>query len=262
MGRRRSGEPPPGGDPRPPWIAFDPPATATLPAVNLADAPEDTLRVDAPTIALTPALLRGDARLVALFAPFRECVVLHEALTHDGAAARASRRLMAEVRADILDDVRALVRATCEKRAFEEKPTELDDVAAGTEWRERSGPLSISAYRLFGGSTALHAKVAKVDAPDAGLRAVAASPLAVLEDVVSATSYVDNVSCSRVANEAPRWHLQATLRDMRRFTEIVPRLEAAGFEERAGKHWRERIIVQPIGRDRWMAAFPGIDFGN
>jgi hypothetical protein len=230
--------------------------------VKLADAPEDATRVDGATIALTPALLRGDARLLALFAPFRECVVLHEALTHDGSAARASRLLMAEVRADILDDVRALVRATCSKSAFEEKPTELDDVAAGTEWRERSGPLSVAAYRLFGGSTALHVKVARADAPDAGLLAVAASPLAVLAEVVTATSYVDNVSCSRIASEAPRWHLQATLRDMRRFTEIVPRFVELGFEERSGKYWRERVIVQPLGKDRWMAAFPGIDFGS
>ena len=229
--------------------------------MRLADAPEPSV-ADGATIALTPALLRGDARLEALFAPFRECVVLHEALSHEGSAARATRLLMAEVRADILEEVRAVVRGVCPKSAFEEKPTELDDVAAGTEWRERSGSLAVSAYRLFGGSTALHVTVARVDAPDAGMVALLASPLAVLAELVSATSFVDNVSCSRAPNEPPRWHLQATLRDLRRFEEIVPRIVALGFEDRGGKYWRETIILQPLGKDRWMAALPGIDFGS
>ena len=229
--------------------------------MRLADAPEHDA-VDGATIALSPSLLRGDARLEALFAPFRACVVLHEALTHEGSVARASRLLMAEVRADILDEVCAKVRDVCADRAFEEKPTELDDVAAGTEWRERSGPLSVSVYRLFGGSTALHVRVAKVDAPDAGMRALEASPLSVIAELVSATSFVDNLSCSRAANEPPRWHLQATLRDLRRFEEIAPRIVALGFEDRRGKYWRETVILQPLGKDRWMAALPGIDFAR
>jgi hypothetical protein len=230
--------------------------------VRLADAPDDVTHADGTTIAIPPALLGGDARLEALFAPFRECVVLHEALSHEGNDARASRLLLAEVRADILDDVRAVVRSVCPKASFEEKPTELDDVAAGTEWRERSGAIAVSAYRLFGGSTSLHVKLAKVLAADAGMLALAASPLAVLAEVVGATSFVENVSCSRNANEPPRWHLHATLRDMRRFSEIAPLFLALGFEERRGKYWRETIIVQPVGKDRWMAALPGIDFGS
>jgi hypothetical protein len=229
--------------------------------MRLADAPVPNV-VDGATIAHSPSLLRGDARLEALFAPFRECVVLHEVLSHDGSAARASRLLMAEVRADILDEVCAKVRDVCPKRTFEEKPTELDDVAAGTEWRERSGPLGVSAYRLFGGSTALHVRAAKVDPPDAGMTALLASPLSVVAELVSATSFVENVSCSRTANDSPRWHLQATLRDLRRFEEIVPRIVALGFEDRGGKYWRETVILQPIGKDRWMAAQPGIDFGS
>ena len=229
--------------------------------MRLADAPEPS-SVDGASLALTPALLRGDARLEALFAPFRQCVVLHEALSHEGIAARASRLLMAEVRADILDEVRALVREVCPKSAFEEKPTELDDVAAGTEWRERSGTLGVSAYRLFGGSTALHVRAAKVDATDAAMTALVASPLAVVAELVSATSFVENVSCSRAANEPPRWHLQATLRDLRRFEEIAPLVLALGFEDRRGKYWRETVIVQPVGKDKWMAALPGIDFGS
>lgn len=228
--------------------------------MRLADAPEGAT-TEGATLTLTPSLLRGDARLEALFAPFRECVVLHEALTHEGSAARASRLLVAEVRADVLDDLRAVVRSVCPKTSFEEKPTELDDVAAGTEWRERSGALAVSAYRLFGGSTALHVKAAKVDPPDAGMVALLASPLASLAELVSATSFVDNVSCSRAAKEPPRWHLQATLRDMRRFSEIVPLVLGLGFEDRRGKYWRETVIVQPVGKDRWMAASPGIDFG-
>jgi hypothetical protein len=139
--------------------------------VRLADAPDhDARRADGPSITLSPALLRGDTRLEALFAPFSECVVLSETLMHDGSTARASRLLMAEIKADRLDEIRALVREICAKGAFEEKPTELDDVAGGTEWRERSGPLSIAAYRLFGGSTVLHVTSGKIDPPDAGSR--------------------------------------------------------------------------------------------
>jgi hypothetical protein len=227
--------------------------------VRLADAPEHAV-IDGATITLPPALLRGDARLEALFAPFRECVVLHETLTHDGAAPRAARLLMAEIRADRLDDVRAVVREACRKGAFEEKPTELDDVAAGTEWRERSGPLSVSAYRLFGGSTAIHVTSAKLDPADAPMQALLASPLAGLAEVVAATSFVERVSCSRAAGAAPQWHLQAKLRDMRRFEEIAPLIVALGFEDRRGKYWRERTIIQAVGKDRWMAALPGIDF--
>jgi hypothetical protein len=228
--------------------------------VRLADV-SDPAVADGATITLPSVLLRGDARLEALFAPFRECVVLHETLLHDGSAARASRLLMAEIRADRYDEVRALVRDACPKGAFEEKPTELDDVAAGTEWRERAGSLAVSVYRLCGGSTSIHVTSAKIDPQDAPMQAVLASPLAILAELVAATSFVENVSCSRNANEAPRWHLQAALRDLRRFEEIVPRIVALGFEDRAGKYWREQIIVQPLGKDRWMAALPGIDFG-
>lgn len=241
--------------------------------MRLADAPDDAL-VDGPALSLSPALLRGDPRLEALFAPFDACVVLHEALFHEGNTARATRLLMAEIRADQLDELRAVVRAVCPKGVFEEKATELDEVAAGTEWRERSGAFAVSAYRLFGGSTALHVTVAKVDAPDAGMRALLASPLAALAELVTETSFVDKISCTRNANEPPRWHLQATLRDLRRFSEIAPRFANFGFEERSGKYWRDTIIAQPIGHrtnrttrasegradERWMAALPGIDF--
>ncbi|MEA2750967.1 MAG: hypothetical protein QOI41_5110 [Myxococcales bacterium] len=229
--------------------------------MRLADAPADDA-ADGTSITLSPALLRGDARLEALFEPFRECVVLHETLIHEGSAARASRLLMAEIRADRLDEVRALVREVCAKGSFEEKPTELDDVAGGTEWRERSGPLSIAAYRLFGGSTSLHVTSAKLDPPDAGTRALLASPLSPLGELVESTSFVEHLSCSRSAGDVPTWNLRAALRDLRRFEEIVPRVVALGFEDRRGKYWRERIIVQPVGKDRWMAAVPGIDFAT
>jgi hypothetical protein len=227
---------------------------------TLADAPDATVK-DGATIALTPALLVGDPRLEKLFARFRECVVLHEALSHESTAAKATRLLMAEIREDCLDELRAEVRAVCPKDTFEEKPTELDDVAAGTEWRDKSGSFAVSAYRLFGGSTALHVRLAKAAGADAGLLALEASPLSVLTEVVRATSFVENVSCSRSANEAPRWHLKATLRDLRRFAEIAPHIVALGFEERRGKYWRDTIIVQAVGKQSWMAALPGIDFG-
>jgi len=231
--------------------------------VRLADAPEHDAK-DGATITLSPALLRGDPRLEALFAPFRECVVLHETLIHEGSAARASRLLMAEIRADRLDEVRAVVREVTGgvKGGFEEKPTELDDVAAGTEWRERSGPLSIAAYRLFGGSTSLHVTSAKLDPPDAGAKALLGSPLGFLGELATSTSFVEHMSCSRSAGEAPVWTLRAALRDLRRFEEIVPRVVALGFEDRGGKYWRDRTIVQAVGKDRWMAALPGIDFAS
>jgi hypothetical protein len=231
--------------------------------VRRADAPEDDAK-DGTTLTLSPARLRGDPRLEALFAPFRECVVLHETLIHEGSAARASRLLMAEIRADRLDEVRAVVRDVTGgvKGGFEEKPTELDDVAAGTEWRERSGPLSIAAYRLFGGSTSLHVTSAKLDPPDAGAEALLASPLAFLGELATSTSFVEHMSCSRSAGEVPAWTLRAALRDLRRFEEIVPAIVALGFEDRRGKYWRDRTILQAIGKDRWMAALPGIDFAS
>lgn len=227
--------------------------------MRLADAAEHDA-ADGPSITLSPALLREDARLLALFAPFGECVVLSETLMHDGSTARASRLLMAEIKADRLDEIRALVRELCAKGSFEEKPTELDDVAGGTEWRERSGPLTIAAYRLFGGSTALHVTSGKVDPPDAGLQALLESPLAIVKDLVASTSFVEHVSCSRSAGDVPRWHLGATLRDLRRFEEIVPQILALGFEDRRGKYWHDGVIVQAVGKKGWMAAQPGIDF--
>lgn len=237
-------------------------APVTLPeysgGVRLADAPA-TDDADEKAMTLSSALLRGDVRLEALFAPFRVCVVLHETLIHEGPSARASRLLMAEIREDRLDEVRAVVRGIA--GAFDEKPTELDDVAAGTEWRERGGPLSISAYRLFGGSTSLHVTSAKLDPPEAGAQALLDSPLAFLSELATTTSYVENMSCSRTAGAVPVWTLRAALRDLRRFEEIAPRLAPLGFENRRGKYWRERTILQPVGKDRWMAAHPGTDFG-
>ncbi len=227
--------------------------------MRLADAPDHDA-ADGPSITLSAALLRGDERLVALFAPFRECVLLSETLMHDGSTARASRLLMAEIKADRLDEIRALVREVCAKGSFEEKPTELDDVAGGTEWQERGGTLAIAAYRLFGGSTALHVTSGKIDPPDAGLQALLESPLAIIEGLVASTSFVEHVSCSRSASDVPRWHLGATLRDLRRFEEIVPQIIALGFEERKGKYWHDTVIAQAVGKKGWMAAQPGIDF--
>ena len=224
----------------------------------LADAPGQEV-LDGATIRLTEALLGGDPRLEALFEPFRECVVLHETLTRGRGAAGATRLLMAEIRGDRFEDVCAVVRKACPGGGFTEKPSELDDVAAGVEWRERVGSCAVSVYRLFGSSTALHVSSGKGNAADAPFEALRASPLAVLGEVVAATSAVEHVSCSRSAGAPPSWHLQASLRDLRRFEEIAPRLVALGFEERRGKYWRERIIVQPVGKDRWMAALPGIE---
>lgn len=227
--------------------------------MRLAEAPEPET-ADGTTITLPPGLLRGDPRLEALFAPFRECVVLHETLIHEDASARASRLLMAEIRADRLDEVRAVVRAAIGS-GFEEKPTALDDVAGGTEWRERSGSLSVSAYRLFGGSTSLHVTSSKLDPPTAGAEALLASPLAFLADLATTTSFVEHLSCSRSAGAVPQWTLRAALRDLRRFEEIVPRIVELGFEDRRSKYWHDRTILQAVGKDRWMAALPGIDFG-
>lgn len=217
--------------------------------------------MDGALLTLPPALLRGDPRLLALFAPFRECVVLHESLIHEGSAARGSRLLMAEIRRDEIDAVRAVVRGVCPGASFEEKPTDRDDVAGGTEWRERSGAFAVSAYRLFGGSTALHVTTVKTEPVDAALSALRDSPLAVLADLANATSFVDHLTCTRSAGEPESWHLQATLRDLRRFEEIAPELLALGFEDRRGKHWREQVITQPVGKNRWMAAFPGVALG-
>lgn len=228
--------------------------------MRLAEAPEPE-SADGRIITLAPGLLRGDPRLEALFEPFRECVVLHETLIHDGSTARASRLLMAEIRADRLDEVRAVVRGVCGS-GFEEKPTDLDDVAGGTEWRERSGSLSISAYRLFGGTTSLHVTSAKLDPPAAGAEALLDSPLALLAELATTTSFVEHLSCSRSAGAVPQWTLRAALRDLRRFEEIVPRITALGFEDRRGKYWHDRTILQAVGKDRWMAAHPGIDFGG
>jgi hypothetical protein len=227
--------------------------------VQLADAPGSQTE-DGTTIALAPALLRGDPRLEALFAPFRECVVLYELLTQEASSARASRLLMAEVSGDHFDDVCAVVRQQCPKGAFEEQPTELDDVAAGAEWKDRSGSLFVSVYRLFGGSTSLHVMTPGLDSPEVPLEALAASPLSDLAELVRATSWVEHISCSRSAGDAPRWHLQAALRDGRHFDTVAPGLASLGFETRGSKHWRDRLLVQPLKAGRWLAALPGIDF--
>jgi hypothetical protein len=79
---------------------------------------------------------------------------------------------------------------------------------------------------------------------------------------VESTSNAEHVSCSRSARSAPQWHLQASFREARRFEEIAARVTALGFEERCGKYWRERTLVQPVGKERWMAAMPGIEFGS
>ena len=70
------------------------------------------------------------------------------------------------------------------------------------------------------------------------------------------------MSCSRGAGEVPAWHLQASLREARRFDEIATRVAALGFEDRRGKHWLGKIIVQPVGQQRWMAAMPGLELGS
>jgi hypothetical protein len=230
-----------------------------LALMHLADALGQDV-VDGPAIALSPALLRADPRLEALFAPFRSCVVLHETFLRDRGIAGATRLLVAEIRADRFDAIAAIVREACPPSAFTEKPSELDDVAAGTEWRERVGSQAVSLYRLFGGSTALHVSSAKGNAPDAPLQALRGSPLGPLASVVMETSVVEHMSCSRNAGDPPQWHLQASLREPRRFEELAPRLLELGFALRRGKYWRERIIVQAVGKQRWMAAMPGIEF--
>ncbi len=230
--------------------------------MRLADAPEDDA-ADGATITLTPALFGRDARVAKLFAPFRECVVLHETLTRDRGTSGPSRLLMAEIRADRFDVVCDGVRNVCSMSLFTEKPSENDDVAAGMEWRERGGgSFSVMVYRLFGGSTSIHVTSAKGNAVDAQARAIIESPLAVLADVVADTSFVEHVSCSRGAGEVPAWHLQASLREARRFDEIATRVAALGFEDRRGKHWLGKIIVQPVGQQRWMAAMPGLELGS
>ena len=230
-------------------------------AVRLADAPEPQIE-DAKSIVLPPALLRGDARLEALFEPFRECVVLYELLTQEGTTARATRLLMAEVRNNCFDDVCAIVRKTCPSSAFEEKATELDDVAAGNEWKDRGGSLFVSVYRLFGGSTAIHVTSPKVFPAEVPMEALLESPLSELAELVRTTSWAEHLSCSRNGGEAPRWHLQAALRDGRHFDTVEPGITALGFEKRGGKYWQKRLLVQPLSGDRWLAALPGIDFAS
>ena len=229
--------------------------------MRLADAPAQD-EPDGSLITVAPALLRGDARLEALLAPFRECVVLHETLIRDRGTAGPTRLLMAEVRGDRFDEACGLVRRVCTSGAFTEKPTELDDVAAGTEWRERVGSYAVSVYRLFGSSTSIHVSSAKGNSVDAPLLALEGSPLALLAELAATTSAIENVSCSRNAGELPRWHLQASLLERRRFEEIAQRATALGFEDRRGKLWKGEVIVRPVGKDRWMAAAPGIEFGT
>lgn len=230
--------------------------------MRLADAPENDAD-DATPLVLPVALLRGDPRLEALYAPFHECVLVSELLVHDGTAARATRQLIAELRTDCFDQICTLVREVCPPASFDEKATELDDVAAGTEWTERAaGPLFVAVYRNFGGSTALHVTSAKVDPGDAPEKALRASPFSDLADVLLETSWVEHVTCSRSAGEAPRWHLQAALREGRTFSAAVePALTALGFENRRGKYWRQKLLVQPL-RGGWLAAVPGIDFAS
>ena len=98
----------------------------------------------------------------------------------------------------------------------------------------------------------------KLDPAYSPMTALRASPLALLAEVVSTTSFVEHVSCSRAVGEAPRWYMQATLRDLRRFEEIAPSVVELGFERRRGKYWHEGTMVQPSGNNRWMAVMPGI----
>ena len=229
--------------------------------MRLADAPEADL-VEGKTLAFPEPLLRGDARLEALFAPFRECEVIDELLSQEGTSARATRLLMAEVRTNRFDEVVAIVRTACPGGDFEEKPTELDDVAAGTEWKERSGSLLVSVYRLFGGSTALHVTSVKLLDAEAPMEALRESSLSELAEVVRTTSWVEQLSCSRKAGDVPRWRLQAALRDGRHFDSVEPGLTELGFENRRGKYWHRNLLVQPLSRGRWLAALPGIDFAS
>lgn len=231
-----------------------------MPAPRLADAPAPD-EADGARITIAPGLLRGDPKLEALFAPFRECVVLHETLLRDRGSAGPTRLLMAEVRGDHFDDACDVVRRVCTSGAFTEKPTELDDVAAGTEWRERVGSYAVSVYRLFGGSTSIRVSSAQGNLVDALLLALEGSPLALLAQLAASTSAIENVSCSRNAGEVPRWHLQASLQERRRFEEIAQRLAALGFEDRRGKLWKDTVIVRPVGKERWMAASPGLELG-
>ena len=232
-----------------------------VPRMRLADAPDDNA-TDASPLVLPKSLLRDDPRLVALFAPFHECMLVSELLVHDGTTARTSRQLVAEVRGDSFDSVCASVREVCARGNFEEKPTELDDVAAGTEWNEQGDKTFVSVYRNFGGSTALHVMSEKVDPPDATSNALRDSPFSAFAEVLLATSWVEHVSCSRCAGEAPRWHLQAALREGHAFNAVQPALAALGFENRRGKLWQGKLLVQSLNRGRWLAALPGIDFAT
>ena len=124
--------------------------------MRLAAAPPDNAN-DGAVLTLPPELLQLDARLEPLFAPFRECVVVHEALTRDRGTSGPTRLLMAELRGDRYDEICALVQRACPMSGFVETLTDNDDVAAGKEWRERGvGAFSVFVYRLFGGSTAIH----------------------------------------------------------------------------------------------------------
>jgi len=230
-----------------------------VPRMRLADAPDDNT-ADAATLVLPQALLRGDPRLVALYAPFQEVMLVSELLIHDGTTAGTSRQLIAEVRGDCFDSACAVVRGVCAGGNFDEKPTELDDVAAGTEWKEHGDKMFISVYRNFGGTTALHVWAEKVDPADATEKALRDSPLSAIADVLLATSWIEHVSCSRCAGEAPRWHMQAALREGHAFTAVAPALTALGFETRRGKYWQGEVLVQSLNRGRWLAALPGIDF--
>jgi len=225
--------------------------------MRLADAPPQDA-ADGACITLTPALFGLDTRLVALFAPFCECVLLHETLIRDRGTSAPSRLLVAEIREDRFDATCAAVRKVCSMSEFTEKPTESDDVAAGTEWRARAGALSVSVYRLFGGSTSIHVMSPSGVALDAATDALRESPLASLAELVTETSHIEHVSCSRSAGARPQWHLQASLREARRFEEIATRVLALGFEERHRTYWREQVVVRAVGKSRWMAAMPGI----
>ncbi|MDB4946960.1 MAG: hypothetical protein JWP97_6494 [Labilithrix sp.] len=226
--------------------------------VRLADAPADSAP-DGASITLAPALFGAEKRLAALFAPFRECVLLHETLIRDRGTSGPTRLLAAELREDRYDEVCNAVRKVCFMGEFTEKPSENDDVAAGTEWHARVGTFTVIVYRLLGGSTSIHVTSAKGTALDAALTALGESPLAELTQLVTETSAIEQISCSRSANAPPQWHLQASLREARRFEEIATRVRAIGFEERGRTYWRGPIVVRAVGKNRWMAATPGIE---
>ena len=229
--------------------------------MRLADAPANEAP-DGALITLPSALFGTDQRLAALFAPFRECVLLNETLLRDRGTSGPTRLLAAEMRGDRYDDVCAAVRNVCHMGDFTEKPSENDDVAAGTEWVARAFSYTVTAYRLFGGSTAIHVASADDTALDAAVVALRESSLALLTDLVTETSTIEQIGCSRSANAPPQWHLQVSLREARRFEEIATRTAALGFEERKRTYWRETIVIRPVGKNRWMAAVPGIVDGK